>query len=100
MPATVEEWKNASLVRMEGIVGIESAAETKSVLLNALASNKEIRLTLEGVTELDITALQLLYATENDAAKSGIVLALEGSVPNDISDAMTDAGLVKFNFQQ
>jgi hypothetical protein len=28
-------------------------------------------LTLEGATELDITALQLLYAAERDAAKAG-----------------------------
>ena len=100
MPATVEEREDASLVRLEGVLDIASAAEMKSVLLSALATNKEIRLTLEGATELDITAMQLLYAAERDAAKAGILFALEDSVPDEISAAMTDAGLVKFEFQQ
>ena len=100
MPATVEERENTSLVRLEGAIDIASAAEMKSVFLNALTSNKEIRLTLEGATELDITALQLLYAAERDAAKAGILFALEGSVPDEISAAVTNAGLAKFEFQQ
>jgi anti-anti-sigma factor len=99
MPATVEEREDASLVRLEGAMDIASTAEMKSFLLNALASKKELRLTLEGATELDITALQVLYAAERDAAKAGIHFALEGSVPDEISAAMTDAGLVKFEFQ-
>ena len=100
MPASVEEREDSSLVRLEGAIDIASAAEMKSVLLNALTSKKEIRLTLEGATELDITALQVLYAAERDAAKAGIRFALEGSVPDEISAAMTAAGLVKFEFQQ
>ena len=100
MPATVEERENASLVRLEGAIDIASAAEMKSILLNALASSKEIVLTLEGATELDITVLQLLYAAERDAAKTGIHFVLEGSIPDEISAAMTEAGLVKFEFQQ
>jgi anti-anti-sigma regulatory factor len=100
MPATVEEREDASLVRLEGVLDIAFAAEMKSVLLNALASKKKLRLTLDGATELDITALQLLYAAERDAAKAGIPFALQGSVPDEISVAMADAGLVKFEFQQ
>jgi len=99
MPATVEERENATLVRLEGAIDIASAAEMKSVLLNALASKKGIRLTLEGATELDITALQVLYAAEREAAKTGILFALDGSVPDDISAAMTAAGLANFEFQ-
>ena len=100
MPATVESRENISLVRLEGAIDIAFASDLKSIFLNALGADKEIRLTLEGATELDITALQMLYAAEQDAAKAGIPFALEGSVPDEISAAMTDAGLVKFNFQQ
>ena len=100
MPATAEKKENSSLVRLEGAIDIASAAEMKSVLLNALASKKEIRLTIESATELDITALQVLYAAERDATKSGIPFALEGSLPDEISTAMSAAGLVKFKFQQ
>lgn len=100
MPATVEERENTSLVRLDGAIDIASAVEMKSILLNVLASKKGIRLACEGATEIDITAVQLLYAAERDAAKTGISFALEGSVPDEITVAMTDAGLVQFKFQQ
>jgi len=100
LPAMLEERENLSLVRLEGVIDISSAAEIKSLFLNALTSNKEIRLTLEGVTELDITALQVLYAAKQDAAKAGIPFVLDGSVPDEISVAMTDAGLAKLEFPQ
>jgi anti-anti-sigma factor len=100
LPATVEERENTSLVRLEGAIDIASVAEMRSVFLNALASSKEVRLTLEGVTEMDITALQVLYAAKRDAAKAGIHFALEGSVPDEISAAMTRAGFAKFEFQK
>jgi len=100
MPATVGERENTSLVRLEGAVDIASAVEMKGILLNVLASKKEIRLALDDATEMDITAVQLLYAAERDAAKTGISFTLEGTVPDEISVAMTDAGLVQFKFQQ
>jgi anti-anti-sigma factor len=100
MPAMIEEGENTYLVRLEGAIDIASAAELKSFLLNALASSKEIRLALESATELDITALQMLYAAEREAKKAGVQLVLEGSFPNEISALMTDAGLANFTFQQ
>ena len=99
MPATVEEREYSSLVRLEGAIDIASAAEMKRLLINALALNKEVRLMMESATELDITALQALYAAERDATKTGILFTLEGSVPEGISVAMAEAGLVKFKFQ-
>jgi anti-anti-sigma factor len=100
MPVTVEERENTSLVHLEGEVNIAGAVELKSLLVNALASGKEMRLALENAAVLDITALQLLYAAERDAARSGVRITLEGSVPEAISAAMTDAGCAKFQFQQ
>jgi anti-anti-sigma factor len=97
---TIEEVKNTSLIRLEGDVDIASSEEVKSILIDALASKIEIRLMLEDATELDITALQLLYAAERDAAQSKIPFTLDGSVPSEITSAMTDAGFAKFHFQQ
>lgn len=96
MPLAIEESETASLIRLGGDLTIASAEELKDVLLKALASAKEMRLMLESATELDVTALQLLYATERDATKSGIQFTLEGSVPDDISASIADAGFEKF----
>jgi hypothetical protein len=99
VPVTVQEGENTSLICFEGGVNISSSAEVKSILINALTSKRKMRLTLESATELDVTALQLLYAAEQDAARSGNRLTLEGSVPVEITAAMTDAGFAKFQFQ-
>jgi hypothetical protein len=57
-------------------------------------------LTLEGATRLDVSALPLIYATQQQPARSNLQLTFEGVVPNEISTAMIDAGFVKLEFQQ
>jgi hypothetical protein len=54
---------------------------------------------MASATDLDVTALQLLYAADREAAKSGMKLMLDDHVPEEISSAMTDAGFAKFQFQ-
>jgi hypothetical protein len=53
-----------------------------------------------GATRLDVPALPLIYATQQEPARSNLQLTLEGYVPNEISTAMIDTGFVKFEFQQ
>jgi hypothetical protein len=43
--------------------------------------------------------LQLLYAADREAAKSGVRLTLDDRVPEEIVSAMTDGGFTKFHFQ-
>ena len=99
VPITIEETEDASLICLEGEVGISSAAEVKCVLINALSSQKQMRVSLEKATELDVTALQLLYATEREAAKSGVQITHDGSFPAEIAVAMSNAGFATFQFQ-
>lgn len=96
MPVFLDESEGLSVIRLEGDVNIDAAVELKSALLKALASTKNVRVSLEGAAELDITAMQLLIATERDAAKSKMQFTVEGSVPDDISVAMVHAGFRKF----
>jgi anti-anti-sigma factor len=84
------------LIRLEGEVDISSAAELKKLLLEALASGRELRVDLERTTELDVTALQLLWAAERKAGGSSVGFSLLGRVPEEISVALSDAGFKKF----
>jgi anti-sigma B factor antagonist len=64
MPVTLEQGGPLCFLRLEGEISVGSAAELKVALLQALASETDVRLDLERATELDVTALQLLWAAE------------------------------------
>lgn len=96
MPVTVEQRGAVCFIRLEGEVTIVCAAELKRVLLDALASGNKLRLDLKGATDLDITALQLLWAAEREARASGRSLTLAGAVPEEILVTVAEAGLSDF----
>lgn len=96
MPVTLDQSEALCFIRLEGEINITCAAELKKHLLQALSSGKEVRVDLERATELDVTALQLLWAAEREARGSGKGLTLAGRVPEEISRAVNDAGFEKF----
>ena len=96
MPVILEQSESSCAIRLEGEVNITGAAELKKVLRQALESGKEMRLDLEGATELDVTALQLLWAVAREVRAKGGKFILAGQVPKEISDGVTDAGFEKF----
>ncbi len=96
MAVTLDEGKKAWVVRMEGEVTIAVASECKEVLLRALASGKGLRLDLSHATELDATALQLLWAAEREARVSGRTLVLAGELPEAAAELGRRAGFEKF----
>lgn len=88
----LEEREGQSLVRLEGDLNIAHAVEAKALWSKALASGKTLAVKLDSATDLDITALQLLYAARRQATSAGIGFVVEGEIPVEISAAMTDAG--------
>ena len=96
MPITLDRNESQCLVRLEGELDISAAAELKKLLLEALASGRELRVDLERATDLDITAVQLLWAAERKAGVSGGSLRLLGRVPEQLAVALSDAGFEKF----
>ncbi len=98
MPVTLDQGGALCLIRLEGEISIGLATELKAALLQALASGTEVRLNLEHATELDITALQLLWAAEREARKSGKACELVAPVPPDVLRALGEAGFENFSF--
>ena len=96
MPIICDRNETACLITLKGEVNIFCAAELKKSLMEALESGKELRVDLEGVTEVDITALQLLRAAENAATASGTGFTVQGSISEDASAALSDLGIEKF----
>ncbi len=97
MPVTLDQNENFCLLHLEGEIDISSAAELKTLLLHGLASGRELRVDLERATDLDVTAMQLLWAAEREARRSGMGMTLTGR-PEAISVALGDAGLERFSF--
>jgi anti-anti-sigma regulatory factor len=91
-----EESEATNVIRLEDAIGIACAAELKKLLLQALESGKEVSVSLEGATDLDVTAVQLLWAAVRKKRKSGAGIVLVGAMPETLSTAFADAGFEKF----
>lgn len=71
MPVTVERVESHWLIRVEGEFPLTSAAEMKQLLLEWLASGKDLQLDLTSAGEIDIALLQLLWAAGRQATLAG-----------------------------
>jgi len=92
----LEQCEGANAIHLEGVIDISLASEFKATVLEALKSAKPLRLALNEDTDLDVTAIQLLWATEREAKASNVDFMLEGSVPDSVSKTLKDAGFERF----
>lgn len=79
-------------IQLGGAVNIACAAEMKTSLLQALETGQEICVSLNGVTELDVTAVQLLWAAGRDAKRRGLGFSITNP-PQPICRLLEEAGL-------
>jgi anti-anti-sigma factor len=93
MPVTLEQSEALRVIRLEGPIDIGCAAELKQILLQALESKDEVSVSMESATDLDVTAMQLLWAAAREANVSGVELTLTGPVPEGISISIANAGI-------
>lgn len=84
------------VINLQASVDISDAADLKQALLDALLSHKELCLDLTGVTDLDITAVQLLWAAAQESRKEGLSFTVIGAVPEEITSTVRDAGFDAF----
>jgi anti-anti-sigma factor len=97
---TLEQDESLSVIRLEGAIDISSAAELKQLLIEALGTGKEARVQLEAATDLDVTAVELLWAAEREAKRTGAGFSLAGPMPAAVTAALADAGLDLFRVVQ
>jgi len=96
MAVSLDKGQQLSLLRLDGEIGVTSAAEIKTSLLEALSAGKETRIDLAHATDLDVTAMQLLWAARQAFSVSGIKLALANPVPDPILSELRDMGFESF----
>jgi anti-anti-sigma regulatory factor len=88
----MEMLEDHSIVRVERECTVTSATELKELLLQALASGTRIDVDLSAVEEIDVTALQLLWAARNQARSSarGFTLLLSETAAGVAAEAGFD----------
>jgi anti-anti-sigma factor len=96
MPVTLEQSEKSCAICLEGAVDIGVAAELKELLAQALGSGSEVRVSLEQVSDLDVTAVQLLWAAARAAKESGVVLGLQGEVSAAVAEVLKAGGFEGF----
>lgn len=94
----LEQETQSNTIRLEGAVDIGCAADLKAALLRALTSGAEVRIVFDGVTDLDVTAMQLIWAAPCAARESGVRFTLAGEMPASVASALADAG-IQANFE-
>ena len=96
MAITVEQRKDASAIRLEGAIDIALAAGLKSTLIEALKTGNAVLVALDANADLDVAAIQLLWAAEREAKAAGARFTLDGEVPAGVSASLKDAGFERF----
>ncbi len=96
MGIALEQSEESSVIRLDGTINITMAGELKKSLLQALTGGKAVLLSLDKVTDLDVTAMQLLWAARLEAKASGVGFTVIDSVPEPVTSALECAGLEEF----
>jgi anti-anti-sigma regulatory factor len=85
----------ASVLKLVGNWTIERANELKGALLEALNSAESIVIDLEGLTCLDLSAMQLFCSAHRTSLRLGKHLALHGQESETFKRVLRDAGFVR-----
>jgi anti-anti-sigma factor len=89
----LSQTNDANLIQLDGEVDIASAADLKAALIEAAKDKKEIRVSAEGASSLDVTAYQLLWAAKREAKRANAKFSLPSELPETIRRAWTEMGL-------
>lgn len=89
-PVKVSKKKDRTQVALSGPMTIAQAALLRDGLLQAFDMGMHVELSLAGVTELDLTALQLLCSSHRTSYQKGVELTVVGA---DLEVFLAVAGL-------
>jgi anti-anti-sigma factor len=96
LPLALEVLETQSILRLEGEIDIACSGELKTMMTDAISSRKPVLVDLSGATDLDVTAMQLLWAAAREAERSGSSFAVFGTLPVDIDRIFREAGFETF----
>lgn len=93
MSVILDQSTTPPVINLQGEVNIRCAAELKDILIQSLALVGPLHVDLSAINEIDITAIQLLWAAEREARKAGEEFLFVGVVPEIVATIVNNAGL-------
>lgn len=87
-----EQSGNTGILKLKGRCTVEHATELKAVLLDALQAQEHLVVTLDGVSDLDLSFLQLLCSAYGTSIKRNRRFTLDGILPEAFKRTVEDAG--------
>lgn len=93
----MEKTSDALRIKLNGAYGIERAAELARELGDAVDAAKAkpgLILELDGLVELDLPAVQILYAAKRSCLRRGLGFEFAGAVDPELSNRLLAGGLV------
>jgi anti-anti-sigma regulatory factor len=83
---------SGSILRLKGRCTIEHATELKAVLIDALDEQEKLVVDLGGVSDIDLSCLQLLCSAHGTSSKRSKSFTLDGILPEVFKRIVNDAG--------
>jgi len=93
MSVTSSSSAELTVIRLDGEVDITVAAELKAALLEAVEHRREIRISIESASALDVTAFQLLWSAEREARRIGLRFSITQGLGEPIRRSLECMGL-------
>jgi len=95
LPITLQSSEKACVIQLEDDIDVTCAAEFKQLLMEAFTARKDIQVNLDRAGDLDVTAMQLLWAAAREARKAGTSFSMS-PVPERVRAQVREAGLNDF----
>jgi anti-anti-sigma regulatory factor len=93
MAISVDSQDGTQYIRLIDAIDIGHAAELRQILMDAIASSPRIRIPICGATAIDVTAVQLLWASVDHASLAGKDLAVEGPLSEEVEKSFAGTGI-------
>jgi anti-anti-sigma factor len=97
MAISVDSIDNTQYIRLTEAIDIAQAAELKRILMDAIASSSRIRIPVSGATVIDVTVVQLLWASILHASSAGTDLVVEGPWSKEVERLFECTGIPILN---
>ncbi len=87
--------KDVTQVAINGAMTICQAAELKAGLLKAFETGKPVEIQVAGVTEVDVTGLQLICSAHRSSLERGCTLKVSGTDSEGFARVAQQAGMLR-----
>jgi anti-anti-sigma regulatory factor len=96
MASTCEISGKNALVKLDGDLTVNHAAEIRKIMMHALTDADQALIDFGNVTNADLSSLQLLCSAHKTAASMNKHLLCAGRLPDALRKAAEEAGYARF----